>query len=139
MPDPLALLDAEVSRLEAELARARDARDLLARLSGQTALPRPPVEAPAAEETPPGKPEPRPAATGSGEKPGPKPDPDRLARALAALARGPLKTEPLADLLAVSIATVNRMLGGQPKLVSRQSPRGAWVLTEAGRAAAATA
>lgn len=140
--NPLALFDAEIARLEAELARARDARELCARLAGPP--PSAPTPAPSAErvttppppeEAAPGKPEPRPtpSAPGRGNKHAP-----RIAKLLAA--RGPLRADQVAEALGLTPTAASWQLRQHPHLFekadagNRLSP---WTLTAAGRAAAA--
>lgn len=156
MTDPYARLDAEESRLLAELAEVRAAKATLRRVCGLSDPPHGPavvaesVAVPAAAratapptprtgEGSPGKPEPRPASDGSGKEPGSRArDPGRLAKALRLLAAGPSTSESLAEKLGCAVSTVCLLLKSRPDLVhkpggNRKAP---WELTPEGRAAA---
>lgn len=149
MTDPMTRLDAEETRLLTELAEVRAAKATLRRLCGLADPPRGAQVVAEPHEPTPGKAEARPSpAAGRTGRVGPgytpagrKADPERLGKVLAALATGPLTSEQLGKRVDCSAITARTLCLSWPNLI--QKPNGnrkaPWELTEAGRAAAASA
>jgi hypothetical protein len=164
--DPLAMLDAEETRLLTQLAEVRTAKSTLRRVCGLTDpphgpigtpgdlrgpvatappagcvadLPREPAPPPPAEETPPGKPTPRPATHRGGDRGLSQVDERRQRiRDLLATA-GSMRNSEISERLNIPQGSLGKLLGHEwfEKTPGPDSVMTRpWALTEAGRAAA---